>query len=119
MSSVVTNQLKKWDWAVKVLTYHWMAVLRDFYPLKLARENPEELRLNGHVDAEGHAYLMRVVHIIDLIGFGMCDWDSCHFERRLISTGRSTAPYVGPPSTHDTLSSEWLKSLFEKAFGPI
>jgi hypothetical protein len=50
--------------------YHWMAVLRDFYPLKLARENPEELRLNGHVDAVGFAYLKRVVHIIDEVGFG-------------------------------------------------
>jgi hypothetical protein len=35
-----------------------------------------------------------------------------------MNLGRSTAPYVGPPSTHDTLSSDWLKSLFEKAFGP-
>jgi hypothetical protein len=56
--------------------YHWMAVLRDFYPLKLARENPEELRLNGHVDAEGFAYLKRVVHIIDAVGFGTYSIDS-------------------------------------------
>jgi hypothetical protein len=51
-----------------------MAVLRDFYPLKLARENPEELRLNGHVDAEGFAYVMRVTHIISTLGFtGVCN----------------------------------------------
>jgi hypothetical protein len=35
-----------------------------------------------------------------------------------MNLGRSTVPYVGPPSTHDTLSSDWLRSLFEKAFGP-
>ncbi|KAF2689292.1 hypothetical protein K458DRAFT_290815 [Lentithecium fluviatile CBS 122367] len=100
VSSVVSNQLKKWEWASKVLTHHWQAVLRTFYPFKLARENPEELRMNGWVDAEGFAYVMRVVHIFDSIGFG-----------------RSTAPYIGTPSTHDSLSSDWIRGLFEKAFG--
>jgi hypothetical protein len=117
VSSVVSNQLKKWDFAFKIITYHWMAVLRDFWPLKLARENPEELRVNGHVDAEGFAYLMKITRIFDQIGFGMCKSGSCSFGQRLIIVGRSITPYVGQPSTHDSMSSEWIRTLFQKAFG--
>jgi hypothetical protein len=94
-----------------------MAVLREFFPLKLARENPEELRVNGHVDAEGFAYLMKITRIFDQIGFGMCCNGAGRSFAKLIVIGRSITPYVGQPTTHDSLSSEWIRKLFEEAFG--
>lgn len=68
MNSVVSNQLKKWDWAFQVLFYHWCAIIRNYCPFKLARENPEELREKGHVDREGYEYVMKVTGIFDRIG---------------------------------------------------
>lgn len=69
---MISNQLKKWDFTFDVLMYHWLIILRDFKPLMLARENPEELRLNGHVDGDAFLYLVRLVELIDQNKFGMC-----------------------------------------------
>lgn len=98
VSSVVSTQIKKWDFAFQVVIHHWIAVLRGYMPFKLARENPEELREKGHLDAEGFEYVVKVANIIDQIGFG-----------------QSTSPYIGQPSTYNSLSSEWIKTLFKEA----
>ena len=53
VSSVVTTQIKKWEFAFPVLLYHWRCTLRGYSPFKIARDNPEELRERGHIDPKG------------------------------------------------------------------
>lgn len=70
----MNSQLKKWEYSFQVLIHHWMAILRDFYPFKLARENPEELRDKGHLDPAGFEYVVKVTSIVDRIGgIGTCN----------------------------------------------
>lgn len=89
----MSNQIKKWDWAFNVLMAHWIAILRGYLPFKLARENPEELREKGHVDAEGFQYIMKVAGIFDRIRFGKCKrscvaWLSLTTHRTIYSVRR-------------------------------
>ncbi|KAF1977848.1 hypothetical protein BU23DRAFT_577794 [Bimuria novae-zelandiae CBS 107.79] len=99
VNNVVSNQLKKWEHSFEVLMYHWQAILRDFEPFKLARENPEELRERGHIDHEAFEYVVKVASIVDRIG----------------GIGQSTAPYIGQRSTHNSLSSGWIRTLLKMA----
>ena len=58
-----------------LLTY-WKTAIRDYVPFKVARENPEELRKKGHLDAQGFDYVMKLVSIVDRIGeIGTCTID--------------------------------------------
>jgi len=65
VSSVVTTQIKKWEFAFPVLLYHWRCILRGYSPFRLARDNPEELRDKGHIDQEGFAYVTKIAHLFD------------------------------------------------------
>ncbi|CAN9134113.1 unnamed protein product [Alternaria alternata] len=65
VSNVVTTQIKKWEFAFPVLLYHWRCILRGYSPFKLARDNPEELRERGHIDAEGFAYVTLIANLFD------------------------------------------------------
>jgi hypothetical protein len=65
VSNVVTTQIKKWKFAFPVLLYHWRCILRGDSPFKLARDNPEELRERGHIDAEGFAYVTLIANLFD------------------------------------------------------
>lgn len=78
---MVSGQLKKWEYSFQVLIHHWQAILRDFQPFKLARENPEELREHGHLDPQGFDYILKVTSIIDRIGgIGTCTSSGPLFE---------------------------------------
>jgi len=70
VKDVVTTQIKKWEMAFPVLLYHWKCVLRGYSPFKLARENPEELREKGHIDAEGFQYVAKVADIFAKVDAG-------------------------------------------------
>ncbi|KAK7177885.1 hypothetical protein PSPO01_16069 [Paraphaeosphaeria sporulosa] len=50
---IVSRQMEKWEHSFNIFLKHWQAVLRNFAPFQLARENPEELRLKGHLDKKG------------------------------------------------------------------
>lgn len=63
MNNVVTNQIKKWEFAFPVLLYHWRCILRGYSPFKLARDNPEELREKGHLDPEGFQYVINIANL--------------------------------------------------------
>ena len=71
VNNVVNNQVKKWEFAFPVLLYHWRCTLRGYLPFKLARDNPEELRDRGHIDAEGFAYVAAITQIFDRTTAGM------------------------------------------------
>ncbi|KAF2447071.1 hypothetical protein P171DRAFT_519384 [Karstenula rhodostoma CBS 690.94] len=97
VNNVVSRQIEKWEYSFEVLLTYWKTAIRDYVPFKVARENPEELRKKGHLDAQGFDYVMKLVSIIDRIG----------------EIGQSTAPYTGLRSTHNSLSSKWIKRLME------
>ncbi|KAH6618588.1 hypothetical protein C7974DRAFT_32878 [Boeremia exigua] len=98
VNNVVSNQVKKWEFAFPVLLYHWRCTLRGYSPFKLARDNPEELRERGHIDAEGFAYVTEIARI---------------FDRQ--SPDRFQPPLTGFSATHHSFSSEWITQLFKEA----
>ena len=65
VSNVVTTQIKKWEFALPVLLYHWRCILRSYSPFKLARDNPSELRERGHIDEEGFQYVTKIANLFD------------------------------------------------------
>ncbi|KAK7183754.1 hypothetical protein PSPO01_10090 [Paraphaeosphaeria sporulosa] len=97
VNNVVSRQIEKWEYSFEVLLTYWKTAIRDYVPFKVARENPEELRKKGHLDAQGFDYMMELVSIIDRIG----------------EIGQSTAPHTGLRSTHNSLSSKWIRRLLE------
>ncbi|KAL5374154.1 hypothetical protein PMIN03_007504 [Paraphaeosphaeria minitans] len=97
VKNVVSRQIEKWEYSFEVLLTYWKTAIRDYVPFKVARENPEELRKKGHLDAQGFDYVLKLVSIIDRIG----------------EIGQSTAPYTGLRSTHNSLSSKWIRRLLE------
>ncbi|KAL1606671.1 hypothetical protein SLS60_004078 [Paraconiothyrium brasiliense] len=97
VNNVVSRQIEKWEYSFEVLLTYWKTAIRDYVPFKVARENPEELRKKGHLDAQGYDYVLKLVSIIDRIG----------------GIAHSTAPYIGLRSTHDSLSSKWIRTLLE------
>ncbi|XPS72445.1 hypothetical protein M3J09_004610 [Ascochyta lentis] len=98
VNNVVNNQVKKWEFAFPVLLYHWRCTLRGYSPFKLARDNPEELRERGHIDAEGFAYVTEMTQI---------------FDRH--SPDRFQPPLTGFSATHHSYASEWITKLFKEA----
>ncbi|KAF2848869.1 hypothetical protein T440DRAFT_500268 [Plenodomus tracheiphilus IPT5] len=98
VSNVVTTQIKKWEFAFPVLLYHWRCILRGYSPFKLARDNPEELREKGHIDAEGFEYVTRIANLFD-----RSDPD------------RFQPPLTGFAATHWSTSNEWIVKLFKEA----
>ncbi|KAF3008974.1 hypothetical protein E8E13_011486 [Curvularia kusanoi] len=98
VNNVVSNQVKKWEFAFPVLLYHWRCTLRGYSPFKLARDNPEELRERGHIDAEGFAYITKITEI---------------FDRR--SADRFQPPLTGFSAMHHSFASEWITQLFKEA----
>ncbi|CAN9433077.1 unnamed protein product [Alternaria alternata] len=98
VSNVVTTQIKKWEFAFPVLLYHWRCILRGYSPFKLARDNPEELRERGHIDAEGFAYVTLIANL---------------FDRN--KPDRFQPPLTGFAATHWSTSSEWIVKLFKEA----
>lgn len=60
-----------WDRSFPLLLIYWQGVLRGYEPFMLARENPEELRLNGHVDHLGFRYMRKASAILGRKGIGM------------------------------------------------
>ncbi|KAF3046048.1 hypothetical protein E8E12_010658 [Didymella heteroderae] len=98
VNNVVSNQIKKWEFAFPVLLYHWRCTLRGYSPFKLARDNPEELRERGHIDAEGFAYVSEMAKIFDRL-----------------SPDRFQPPLTGFSATHHSFASEWITKLFREA----
>ncbi|UPX16239.1 uncharacterized protein EKO05_0006650 [Ascochyta rabiei] len=98
VNNVVNNQVKKWEFAFPVLLYHWRCTLRGYSPFKLARDNPEELRARGHIDAEGFAYVTEMTQI---------------FDRP--SPDQFQPPLTGFAATHHSYASEWITKLFKEA----
>ncbi|USP80682.1 hypothetical protein yc1106_07956 [Curvularia clavata] len=90
VSNVVTTQIKKWEFAFPVLLYHWRCILRGYSPFKLARDNPDELRERGHIDAEGFQYVTSIANFFDRNNPGFA-------------------------SAHWSTSSEWIVKLFKEA----
>lgn len=98
VSSVVTTQIKKWQFAFPVLLYHWRCILRGYSPFKLARDNPEELREKGHIDSEGFDYVTRIASFFDRT-------DPDRFQ----------PPLTGFAAAHWSTSNEWIVKLFKEA----
>ncbi|KAI4626606.1 hypothetical protein J4E83_003758 [Alternaria metachromatica] len=98
VSNVVTTQIKKWEFAFPVLLYHWRCILRGYSPFKLARDNPDELRERGHIDAEGFAYVTAIANL---------------FDRN--KPDRFQPPLTGFAATHWSTSSQWIVKLFKEA----
>lgn len=113
MNNVVNNQVKKWEFAFPVLLYHWRCTLRGYSPFKLARDNAEELRERGHIDAEGFAYVTEIAEIFDRQSLSKLAVPA----RRsvLISAGRFQPPLTGFAATHHSFASEWITQLFKEA----
>lgn len=111
---MVNNQLKKWEYSFEVLLYYWKTCLRDYLPFKVARDNPEELRSRGHLDAQGFEYITKVASVMDRIGaIGTLSPSKVKMMLTYAHSGQSTAPYTGFRSTHNSLSSIWIKTLLE------
>ncbi|KAF1852076.1 uncharacterized protein K460DRAFT_271932 [Cucurbitaria berberidis CBS 394.84] len=98
VSNVVTNQIKKWEFAFPVLLYHWRCTLRGYSPFKLARDNPEELCERGHIDTEGFEYVTKIANLFDRV-----------------NPDRFQPPLTGFTATHWSTSSEWIVKLFKEA----
>ncbi|EUC48518.1 hypothetical protein COCMIDRAFT_23689 [Bipolaris oryzae ATCC 44560] len=98
VSNVVTTQIKKWEFAFPVLLYHWRCILRGYSPFKLARDNPDELRERGHIDAEGFQYVTSIANL---------------FDRS--NPDRFQPPLTGFATAHWSTSSEWIVKLFKEA----
>ncbi|CAO2650932.1 Nn.00g092290.m01.CDS01 [Neocucurbitaria sp. VM-36] len=98
VSNVVTNQIKKWEFAFPVLLYHWRCTLRGYSPFKLARDNPEELSERGHIDPEGFQYVTKIASLFDRV-----------------NPDRFQPPLTGFTATHWSTSSEWIVKLFKEA----
>ncbi|KAF2131003.1 hypothetical protein P153DRAFT_287202 [Dothidotthia symphoricarpi CBS 119687] len=98
VNNVVSNQIKKWEFAFPVLLYHWRCTLRGYSPFKLARDNPEELRDRGHIDEEGFQYVTKIAHVFNRLG-----------------ADRFQPPLTGFASAHYSMSSEWITKLFKEA----
>jgi hypothetical protein len=64
----------------------------------MARDNPGELRENGHIDTEGFEYVARVAHLFDSVR-------PEHLQ----------PPLTGFAATHHSLSSAWITKLFQEA----
>jgi hypothetical protein len=113
VNNVVSNQIKKWEFAFPVLLYHWRCTLRGYSPFKLARDNPEELRERGHIDAEGFAYVSEMAKIFDRLSPGR-SFGSAK-ESLLTPADRFQPPLTGFPATHHSFASEWITKLFREA----
>ncbi|KAK7177986.1 hypothetical protein PSPO01_15965 [Paraphaeosphaeria sporulosa] len=100
---IVSRQMEKWEHSFNILLKHWQAVLRNFAPFQLARENPEELRLKGHLDKKGFEYVLEVVDLVDRMRES-APRTNCQRGANLRS---------GLQFTHNSLSSEWIHSLLE------
>lgn len=110
---MVNNQVKKWEFAFPVLLYHWRCTLRGYSPFKLARDNPEELRERGHIDAEGFAYVTKITEIFDRTSPGKMHY--FHGRIPLTILDRFQPPLTGFPATHHSFASEWITKLFKEA----
>lgn len=98
VSSVVSTQIRKWEFAFPVLLYHWRCILRGYSPFRLARDNPDELRDKGHIDQEGFAYVTRIAHL-----FNGSDAD------------RFQPPITGVAAVHWSMANKWIVRLFKEA----
>lgn len=82
----------------------------------MARDNPAELRENGHIDTEGFEYIARVARLFDSVGprestpprfpIGL---HLSHMPEHL------RPPLTGFASTHHSLNSAWITKLFQEA----
>jgi hypothetical protein len=83
----------------------------------MARDNPGELRENGHIDTEGFEYVARVARLFDSVRPGES------LLPPLISAGTCFShepehlqpPLTGFAATHHSLSSAWITKLFQEA----
>jgi hypothetical protein len=71
--------------------------LRGYSPFNLARDNPEELRERGHIDADGFAYVTEMTKIFDRT-----------------SPNRFQPPLTVFSATHHSFASEWIIKLFKE-----
>ena len=110
----MSNQVKKWEFAFPVLLYHWRCTLRGYSPFKLARDNPDELRERGHIDAEGFAYITEIVKIFDRRSAGKLKLPP-NKSASLIPADRFPPPLTGFSATNHSLASEWITQLFKEA----
>ncbi|KAF2017331.1 hypothetical protein BU24DRAFT_346107 [Aaosphaeria arxii CBS 175.79] len=98
VSSVVKQQIKKWDDTFDIILRYWRTLLRTFVPFKVARENPEDLRTKGHLpDIESFNYMMQVVAIFDRQG-----------------VDRHAPPLTGTSSSQFSTNSKWITALFKE-----
>ncbi|KAH7116898.1 hypothetical protein B0J11DRAFT_552853 [Dendryphion nanum] len=97
--SVISQQIKKWEYTYEVILKYWRSVLRGFVPFKLARENEEELHENGQLpDQQAFEYMRRVIEVWDRTG-----------------TDRHKPPLTGLSSTLNSMENCYISELFKIA----
>jgi hypothetical protein len=82
----------------------------------MARDNPGELRENGHIDTEGFEYIVRVARLFDSVGPG--ESYPPHLAARVHLSHKPEhmrPPLTGFAATHHSLSSVWITKLFQEA----
>ncbi|KAF2202113.1 hypothetical protein GQ43DRAFT_448301 [Delitschia confertaspora ATCC 74209] len=98
VSYIVKSQLEEWEFSASVLLQHFRCVLRGFLPLKLARDNLEELRVQAKLDPLAVQF---VSNLVSLLGEG--------------------DPWGQPLSlvdlSGDSTAHKWIPQLFKESYG--
>jgi hypothetical protein len=114
VNNVVSQQIKKWEFAFPVLLYHWRCTLRGYAPFKLARENPGELQEKGHIDHEGFQYVKKIATLFDRTNPGKCK--VCSTSAKILTPlDRFQPPLTGFATMHYSMSSDYIVNLFKEA----
>jgi hypothetical protein len=82
----------------------------------MARDNPTELRENGHIDTEGFEYVAKVAHLFDSVKPGTLHSSRTTLPALLLHTAEHfQPPLTGFAATHHSLGSTWITKLFQEA----
>ncbi|KAF2190760.1 hypothetical protein K469DRAFT_559243 [Zopfia rhizophila CBS 207.26] len=114
---VVRSQTEHWEYTAPLLHYLYQCILRGHVPLKMALENPEELRMqDGMLDDLGFRYFTRVATLLGENG------KSLHYEgaeSRGLLTARGRYPrMVSKLESSENPASKWIPQLFKDMIEP-
>ena len=120
---VISKQLGDWDYAFDLLLYYWRAVLRKERPFKafranpnsfLHREEPDELIQKYLPDTGAFQYMQKLTFAFHRTGIG--EWRHASPSRSCTTNPGAechTPPATGFTSYPNSMSSVWMRKMFE------